>query len=161
MICPCGSGKEYADCCERYISGAAPAPTAEALMRSRYTAYAVHAIDYIVSTCVKKSEGDIDIKSTKAWSEKSKWLGLKIVAVEQGGADDTEGTVEFEANYEQNGLRDVYHEKAAFKKQDGVWLYDEGIIEAKTIVRGSPKVGRNEKCPCGSGKKYKYCCAPR
>jgi SEC-C motif-containing protein len=158
MNCPCGSGKQYAECCEPFITGAQSAPTAEALMRSRYTAYAVHAIDYIVNTCVKKGEPDIDVKQTKDWSEKSTWLGLKILSTDKGGLSDAEGTVEFEARYEQNGLRDTYHEKAAFKKQDGVWLYDEGTIDAKPIVRSSPKVGRNDPCPCGSGKKYKHCC---
>ncbi|MDR0289456.1 MAG: SEC-C domain-containing protein, partial [Treponema sp.] len=86
------------------------------------------------------------------------WLGLKIVSVEKGGAADTEGTVEFEANYEQHGLKDVHHEKAKFKKENGEWLYDEGSVVPRTIVRSGPKTGRNDPCPCGSGKKYKHCC---
>jgi SEC-C motif-containing protein len=158
MNCPCGSGKEYAQCCEPYILGGQNPPTAEALMRSRYSAYTAHAIDYIINTCLRKGEQDIDVKQTKSWSEKSTWLGLKIISIEKGGVDDTEGTVEFEARYEQNGLRDRHHEKAVFKKQDGKWFYDEGAIVPETIVRAAPKVGRNEPCPCGSGKKYKYCC---
>jgi SEC-C motif-containing protein len=127
-------------------------------MRSRYSAYAEHAIDYIVATCIRKeNKQDIDIPQTKAWSEHSRWLGLTILSVAKGGADDTEGTVEFEAGYEHEGLRDIHHEKAKFKKQNGKWLYDEGDIVPKTIVRSAPKVGRNAPCPCGSGKKYKYC----
>jgi SEC-C motif-containing protein len=66
--------------------------------------------------------------------------------------------VEFEASYERDGLRDIHHERAQFKKVDGQWLYDEGDIVPKTIVRATPKVGRNDPCPCGSGKKYKHCC---
>jgi SEC-C motif-containing protein len=127
-------------------------------MRSRYTAYAVHNVDYIVNTCIKKGEQDIDVKQTREWSEKSTWLGLKILAVDKGCPDDEEGTVEFEARYEQNGLRDTHHEKAFFKKIDGNWFYDQGDIVPVTIVRAQPKIGRNERCPCGSGKKYKYCC---
>jgi SEC-C motif-containing protein len=127
-------------------------------MRSRYTAYAVHSIDYIVNTCIRKGEQDIDIKQTKEWSEKSTWLGLKILSVEKGGIENDEGIVEFEAKYEQNGLQDTHHEKASFKRRDGEWFYDEGTIVPVTIVRAQPKVGRNEKCPCGSGKKYKHCC---
>jgi SEC-C motif-containing protein len=126
-------------------------------MRSRYSAYVKHAIDYILETCTKDSKNPIDIKQTKEWSEKSKWLGLKILSVEKGAASDTEGSVEFEAIYESNSLKDVHHEKAQFKKQDGKWLYDEGDIVPKTIVRSSPKIGRNDPCPCGSGKKYKFC----
>ncbi|GHV73214.1 UPF0225 protein [Spirochaetia bacterium] len=159
-LCPCGSGRPYAECCEPYITGAQKPPTAESLMRSRYTAYAEHAVDYIVETCVRDTDEkqNIDVKETRAWSEGSKWLGLKILSVTRGGPADTEGTVEFEASYERDGLRDIHHERAQFKKVDGQWLYDEGDIVPKTIVRATPKVGRNEPCPCGSGKKYKHCC---
>jgi SEC-C motif-containing protein len=156
--CPCGSGRSFAECCEPYITGKSKAPTAEALMRSRYSAYAEHAVDYILNTCVRGVKDDIDVKQTRAWSEKSRWLGLKIISAEKGGPGDTSGTVEFEAVYERDGLRDVHHERAGFKKQNGEWLYEEGDIVPRTIIRTSPKVGRNEPCPCGSGKKYKRCC---
>jgi SEC-C motif-containing protein len=160
--CPCGSGRAYDACCEPYITGKAKAPTAEALMRSRYSAYAEHAIDYIINTCVHKGKDDIDYKSTRDWSEQSTWLGLKIISVEKGGPADTEGTVEFEANYEQHGLKDVHHERAKFKRDGGgtggEWLYDEGHVVPRTIIRSTPKTGRNDPCPCGSGKKYKHCC---
>jgi SEC-C motif-containing protein len=155
--CPCGSGRSYAECCGPYIAGTARAPTAEALMRSRYTAYVEHAVDYIIGTCIRKDDADIDVKQTRDWSEKSRWLGLKIISSEKGGPADTEGTVEFEAAYERDGLKNLHHERARFKKQDGRWLYDEGDITPETVVRAGPKVGRNEPCPCGSGKKYKHC----
>jgi SEC-C motif-containing protein len=155
--CPCGSNRPYAECCEPYITGAALPPTAEALMRSRYSAYAEHAVDYIISTCLEEGREKIDRKQTRDWSERSTWLGLKIVSTEKGGPADTEGTVEFEASYEREGLRDVHHEEAKFKKKDGRWFYDDGHVAPRTIVRSTPKVGRNEPCPCGSGKKYKFC----
>lgn len=128
-------------------------------MRSRYSAYAEQAIDYIVETCTHDEKNKIDVKETKNWSEKSKWLGLKILSTEKGGINDDEGTVEFEAVYEMDRLRDNHHEVAKFKKLGGRWFYDEGVIVPKTIVRTGPKIGRNEPCPCGSGKKYKQCCA--
>jgi SEC-C motif-containing protein len=155
--CPCGSGRAYDECCGPYITGAAQPPSAEALMRSRYSAYVEHAVDYIIDTCIRKDKDEIDLKQTRDWSEKSRWLGLKIIAREKGGPEDTEGTVEFEAVYEREGLRDIHHERARFKKQEGRWLYDEGDITPETIVRAGPKVGRNDPCPCGSGKKYKHC----
>jgi SEC-C motif-containing protein len=127
-------------------------------MRSRYSAYAEHAVDYIIKTCIRDAKDDIDIKQTRDWSEKSRWLGLKIISTEKGGPGDTEGAVEFEAVYERDGLKDIHHEKARFKKQDGEWFYDKGDIVPRTVVRASPKIGRNEPCPCGSGKKYKHCC---
>ncbi|MDR1400678.1 MAG: YchJ family protein [Treponema sp.] len=155
--CPCGSGRSYAECCKPYITGARLPPTAEALMRSRYSAYAEHAIDYILESCTQDNKNQADPKETKEWSEKSTWLGLKILSVGKGTESDTEGSVEFKAIYERDGLKDVYHEKAQFKKQDGKWLYDVGDIVPETIVRSSPKIGRNDPCPCGSGKKYKHC----
>jgi SEC-C motif-containing protein len=151
--CPCGSGKIYNDCCGLYITGKINAPTPEALMRSRYTAYVVHAIDYIIETCL---EGDkISRDSVITWSEKSKWLGLKIISVIGG---DEAGTVIFEAIYEQKGIKYTHHEIASFIKRDNRWYYSDGKIEPQTVVRSGPKVGRNDLCFCGSGKKYKRCC---
>ena len=66
---------------------------------------------------------------------------------------------EFEAVYERDNLKDIHHEKARFIKKDGKWLYKDGDIVPKTIFRTGPKIGRNDPCPCGSGKKYKHCCA--
>ncbi|MCL2066309.1 MAG: YchJ family protein [Treponema sp.] len=157
--CPCGSELAYAKCCGQYIGGSAKAPTAEALMRSRYSAYAEHEIDYIINTCLRRGEEDIDRKSTQDWSEKSSWLGLTILSTEKGGFSDNEGTVEFKAEYEKDGLKEVHHETAMFVKENGQWYYDKGHLVPHTIVRTSPKVGRNESCPCGSGKKYKHCCS--
>ena len=156
--CPCGSGSNFSECCEPYITGQKSPPTAEALMRSRYSAYVVHAIDHIINTCLEEGKDHIDYKQTKEWSEKSKWLGLNIISTEKGGPTDTEGTVEFEASYERDGLKDLHHERANFKKVEGKWFYHEGSVTPKTVVRTGPKIGRNESCPCGSGKKYKQCC---
>jgi SEC-C motif-containing protein len=154
--CPCSSGLEYTKCCEPYITGAKTAPTAESLMRSRYTAYVVHAIEYIINTCL---EGDKIIReSVEAWSNNSEWLGLRIITIIGGGMDDNIGKVVFEAIYEQKGLRYVHHETASFIKKNSCWFYEDGEIEPQTVVRNGSKVGRNDPCVCGSGKKYKHCC---
>jgi len=154
--CPCGSGLAYSACCEPFITGKTNAPTPEALMRSRYTAYVIHAVDYIIDTCLDGRER-IDRKSVENWSNKSKWLGLKIISA-NGGAEGNTGTVIFEALYEQKGLTNTYHETAIFFKRDDRWFYQDGKIETRPIVRNGPKVGRNDPCVCGSGKKYKHCC---
>lgn len=157
--CPCGSGKPYADCCEPIIKGAAAAPTAEALMRSRYSAYVTHNIDYIASSCVRENDqAEIDMEETRRWSEESTWHGLKIIRTEKGGEADTKGVVEFTAEYTRGGLRDVHHETANFEKRNGAWVYTTGTLASTTVVRDGRKIGRNEPCPCGSGKKYKQCC---
>ena len=157
--CPCGSGLVYSDCCEPFIRGQKNAPTAETLMRSRYSAYVEHEIEYIINSCIQDENDKIDIDQTRSWSEGSKWLGLNILSTEKGGPTDTEGVVEFEASYEMDGLKEVHHERAKFKNQNGRWFYDEGNVTPKTVVRTGPKPGRNEPCACGSGKKYKHCCA--
>ncbi len=156
--CPCGSGRAYAACCGLYISGKAAAPTAEALMRSRYSAYAKREVPYLMRTCLSARDAAVDEDATRRWAESSEWLGLRIIRTEKGGIADQEGLVEFVASYAQGGLRDEHHETAIFKRENGEWKYDTGEVAAATIVRAAPKVGRNDPCPCGSGKKYKHCC---
>ena len=157
-LCPCGSGKKYDECCGAIISGAKKAETAEELMRSRYSAYVAHEIDYIVKTCTSDEQNAIDVEETRKWSEESEWQGLKIIRTEKGGSNDKEGVVEFSATYSRKGLRDVHLERAFFKKANGEWLYDRGELVPTTVVRQGAKIGRNDPCPCGSGKKYKHCC---
>ena len=158
-LCPCGSGKKYGECCEPIIKGKTLAPTAEALMRARYSAYVKQAIDFIIDTCEQSEEiAEIDRKATEDWSKTSTWHGLKILRTEKGTENDTEGLVEFEATYTRKQIRDVHHETGYFKKIDGKWLYTAGELKTTTVVREGKKVGRNDPCPCGSGKKYKQCC---
>lgn len=157
--CPCGSGKAYGECCEPIIKGTSLAPTAEALMRSRYSAYVKHEIDWIAKSCVRESdEAEIDMEETRKWSEESTWNGLKILRTEKGGENDKTGVVEFTADYTRKGIRDVHHETANFEKKKGEWIYTYGTLVTTTVHREGRKIGRNEPCPCGSGKKYKQCC---
>ena len=81
LLCPCGTGLNYDECCQPYIEGKKDAPTAEAVMRSRYSAYAKHECGYIVSSCSPNTKDDekIDEKETRKWEESSKWLGLTII----------------------------------------------------------------------------------
>ncbi|WP_029917513.1 YchJ family protein [Pelobacter seleniigenes] len=155
--CPCGSGQEFADCCEPIISGAKAAETAEQLMRARYTAHDQVAVDFLYSSIHPDHRQGFNHNGTRDWAEKSDWLGLEVVATEAGGADDEEGEVEFIARYRLNDSTRNYHERGHFKRQDGQWFFTDG-----ELVKGQPikvtKIGRNDPCPCGSGKKYKKCC---
>ncbi|MBN2656976.1 MAG: YchJ family protein [Spirochaetales bacterium] len=155
--CPCGSGKEYKQCCSLYIKGGAPAPTAEALMRARYTAYVEKEIDFIVETHDKETRDDISRESVEEWSKESKWYGLEIKETVKGGESDSTGTVEFIAEYKQNGTKYNHHERAEFVKKKGNWFFHDSKMVNEPIVNET-KVGRNDPCPCGSGKKYKKCC---
>ena len=81
------------------------------------------------------------------------------VLVDQGQPEDAEGFVEFKAYYTLGGEDVTHHEVASFRKEDGAWYFVEGEpVRQQPFVREEPKVGRNDPCPCGSGKKYKKCC---
>ncbi len=158
LQCPCGSGKNYAACCEPFIKGIKKAETAETLMRSRYSAYTKSEIGYIESTHDPETRASLDLEETRKWAADSRWQGLEIVSTEGGGPGDTEGKVEFKARYTLDGEEIVHHELSRFVKHDGTWYFNDGHTPSITFVRDSPKVGRNDPCPCGSGKKYKKCC---
>jgi SEC-C motif-containing protein len=157
--CYCGTGKEFSQCCEPYLKGDAKAPTAEALMRARYSAFATQNVEFVKKTVLPEKRGEFDDKSTHEWSEKSLWLGFEVKSVTGGTAQDTDGKVEFIATYKVNDAEQKHHELAEFVKKGGRWYFVDGtIITARPFVREEPKVGRNDPCPCGSGKKFKKCC---
>jgi SEC-C motif-containing protein len=155
--CPCQSGKPLDDCCGPIIAGA-PAPTAEALMRSRFTAYVQDNIDYIESTHDTEVEEEFNRSAAEATAREVEWVGLEIINTTGGGEGDETGTVEFAARFKQKGELNVHHEIGSFRRQDGRWVYVDGVMNPKGQPVTVNKVGRNEPCPCGSGKKYKKCC---
>lgn len=156
--CPCGSGLDAAQCCKPYISGEKPAPTAEALMRSRYSAYVFQEIDYLRDTLTKEAQEGHDDKSVREWSEQAEWLGLTIHDTWAGQEGDEAGIVEFSATYKMDGEEQTHRERSEFGFIDGRWYYVDGQMVSGPPIRKEKKVGRNEPCPCGSGKKYKKCC---
>ena len=158
-VCPCGSEKAYTACCQPLISGEQNAETAEALMRSRFSAHAMKAFDYIFDTTWPDNRQEEDREGTAAWSRKLDWQRLEVRNVEAGGVDDDKGMVEFVARYRKNAKAFEHHEIAEFVRQDGRWYFKDGHAPQQIqAVRQGPKVGRNDPCPCGSGKKYKKCC---
>jgi len=157
--CPCGSGLEYTACCEPYISGKMRAPGPEALMRSRYTAYTQQAMPYLADTLHPGQRNDYDEAGAAKWARESEWEALEIVSVSD--QTDTDGKVEFKVTYRRNGERLVHHELAEFRKSGDTWYFFDGkLVGPGQYTRELPKVGRNDPCPCGSGKKFKKCCGP-
>ncbi len=173
MNCPCGNAQPYEACCEPFINGAKYPDTAEQLMRSRYTAYVKGNLQYIHDTLAPESRHDFDMASTKKWAQQSQWLGLKIENA-KGGPNDKKGTVEFTATYKDKKETLEHHEVSQFRKdENGHWFFVGGDAhthkegeghhhhhhaKVETVVRHEPKIGRNDPCTCGSGKKYKKCC---
>ncbi|HBD95211.1 MAG: hypothetical protein A2355_07820 [Spirochaetes bacterium RIFOXYB1_FULL_32_8] len=132
--------------------------TALELLRSRYTAHVKCEIPYIISTVhPDKLEGHDEAVISK-WAAESQWDGLEIIKTEKGTASDTEGSVEFIAKYREKLKKHTHHEVAKFVKKDGKWFFYDSDLPFKQVVNETPKVGRNDICPCGSGKKYKKCC---
>ncbi len=158
--CACGSGREFSECCEPLLNGSEMAATAEALMRARYTAYVKGYIAFLGDSLHPAHRHDWDEAATRKWAETANWRGLNILATDAGGADDTLGIVEFTAEFDEDGIQKRHHEISRFRKENGRWYYvDGGPPKPQTVKREAAKVGRNEPCPCGSGKKYKKCCA--
>ncbi|WP_020013094.1 YchJ family protein [Promicromonospora sukumoe] len=124
--CPCLSGDTYGACCGRYHSGAATAPTAEALMRSRYSAFAVGDDAYLLATWAPQTRPD------SAGVGDEQWRRLDIHRTERGGPFDTSGVVEFTAfyRYPDTGVRGSLHETSRFVRTDGRWFYVDGDREA-------------------------------
>jgi SEC-C motif-containing protein len=157
MRCPCGKPAEFEDCCQPFIEGKVRPETAEELMRSRYSAYVVGAVDYILDTHDPRTR-DATRDDIEKWSKSSEWLGLTVVSTEGGGPDDADGIVEFKARFFDTQTR-THWERSSFRRHEGRWVYVNGTPpEPDKTPRSVEKVGRNEPCPCGSGKKYKKCC---
>ena len=159
MSCPCGSGLGLEACCGPIIDGSRAAPTAEALMRSRYTAYALKKTEYITATHDPETRDDVDEEGTRDWAARTTWQSLEILETKAGGPSDDEGEVEFVAHFaDEKGRSVAHHERSTFAKRDGRWYFVDGVTPKQAPARRTePKVGRNDACPCGSGKKYKKC----
>jgi SEC-C motif-containing protein len=113
--------------------------TPEDLMRSRYDAFVRMDGEYLAKTTTQ------DISSDMSAYSNIDWLKLDVI-------DAVDDEVEFKAYYRQNNKIYLLHERSKFVKKDGEWLYDKGELF-------NTKIERNEPCPCGSGRKYKKCCA--
>jgi len=122
--CPCGSEKDFSECCGKYLSGGAKAKTAEQLMRSRYSAYVKENESYLKNTWHPDTQPE-----TIEFEPDIKWTRLRIKNTEKGGADDEQGTVEFIATYKNNGRAFQLHEISRFVRSNGEWVYLDREIQ--------------------------------
>lgn len=119
--CFCGASISFENCCEPYIKGSKNAPTAETLMRSRYSAFATGAADYLVNTTHSSKRKLHNKSEILAWSQLNQWLRLEILAV-------TETTVTFNAYYLDENLKaQIHYEHSTFKLENGKWFYVDGV----------------------------------
>lgn len=153
-FCLCGNELNYQNCCLTYHSGEMKPTTAEALMRSRFTAYAMKKEAYLLATWDKaKCPDEIDFSK-----EQARWTKLEIIKLKKGGEKDKKGIVEFKAYYIQDEEEYVMNEISRFQKVAGQWLYLDGLVKSVGKVGQQTDQGKNAPCSCGSGKKFKRCC---
>jgi SEC-C motif domain protein len=135
--CPCGSGRRLAACGAPVLAGA-PAPSAEALMRSRYSAHVLGDADYLArSRCPQSQAAGGDAAADAALDASIRWLDLRILRTEGGGASDTEGVVEFIARYKQHGRAERLHEVSRFRRSGEGWCYLDGVPGGAEPDRGT------------------------
>lgn len=157
MTIPCDDPKALEAYCLPFIRGDKQPATAAELMASRYVAYTLAEVDYILDTHNPAAKDDTDRDATLKWATEASWQGLEIVSTEGGEPGDRDGTVEFIARYRMNDEEVAHHERAFFKRIDGRWYFIDAKQVLKPVRREGPKLGRNDPCHCGSGKKLKKC----
>ena len=159
MTCPCGSALAYEQCCHLMHCGKSSAPTAESLMRSRFSAFSTSDIAYLISTHANQTQDKDLVNGLKDTCESCEFTRLDILSVEDGSANERSGYVSFIAWYKEkkNDNSELLQiaEKSYFERSsiNHNWLYIDGV----TLTSSKPN--RNESCPCNSGNKFKRCCA--
>ena len=128
--CPCTSKKPYDRCCGPFHAGTAAPDTAEQLMRSRFSAYALGKVDYLISTRSEAKRAEENREELATYCKSVSCVGLKIVAKELGGKADDTGLVTFQASLQANGRRSLHIETSTFARENGRWVYVDGVVKA-------------------------------
>ena len=123
MNCHCGNNKTYQECCEVFHLNNGKTETAEQLMRSRYSAFALANGDYLMATHHKSTRPIKEKKAIVKWAKSVQWIRLEVLETLKGTEDDIKGIVTFNAYFFENGKVDIIHEKSAFLKEDNQWFY--------------------------------------
>lgn len=160
-LCPCGSDLAYDDCCGPYLDGTKHAQDVASLVRSRYTAFCQRKFDYLLESTHPDFREDLSIENIAKGTEGVTWLRLDLgessVSKKENGEEFEQ--ISFAAYYEQDNVARQLSETSFFKReQDRLYYVDSVARKPTSYTRPSPKCGRNDPCPCGSGKKYKKCC---
>ena len=161
-LCPCGSSKPYSNCCEPIHNDPTQAHTPEELMRSRYCAHEKKLVDFVVNTYHPSCHAE-EQRAEIAESIESNWCGLEVISSEDS-TNENEGFVTFKAYFELDGQQYSLEERSRFIKESDQWFYIDGTFpneeedERLSQPISNLKVGRNDPCICGSGKKFKKCC---
>jgi SEC-C motif domain protein len=120
-------------------------------MRSRYSAYALGQVDYLLATTLPAQQSGLDREAIRAWSLQSTWLGLEVEQSEVLGGKPEHAFVTFTARWHDDAGEHSHRERSAFVQHDGYWFFIDPTVGLSA--------GRNDPCPCGSEQKFKKCCA--
>lgn len=147
-LCPCQSQRTYADCCQPFHLQNQLPETAEQLMRSRYAAYVLQEIDYIIETTLPAQQSLLDKNAIAQWSRDTQWLGLTVHQhIER--IKPHHAQVAFSAHFAENGTKHEHRECSAFVKLAGQWYFIDPTV---------PLPSMKSPCLCGSARKFKACC---
>ena len=149
LACPCGQGN-YQHCCQPLHVGQANAESASQLMRSRYSAFALQQIDYIVQTTALGQQASLDVGAIADWSKSNQWLKLEVLNSNEK-LDKSHAQVEFKAHYHDAKQTQIHHEISHFVQHQARWYFLDPTTGQQPTMK--------QPCICGSGKKFKQCCA--
>ena len=150
--CFCGNTLAFEECCQPIIDGKLNAKDAEALMRSRFSAYFINDYQYILKTYTPANRSKLTIKELATSAQDTQWRYLQVLAHQ---TQKNTAKVEFKAFYKVGDSYFVMHELSGFVFEAGNWLYADGEMQKGS---GEYTPERNSQCLCGSNKKFKKCC---
>ena len=166
-ICP-ACAQPYQLCCGPLHHENAVPCSPEALMRSRYAAYVLGDYSYILATYATAPRQQLTVQALAESAADTRWLGLTVLAASpittapstpsQNNSQCLQGEVEFKVFYAENKRVYCLHERSVFIQESGYWRYLDGTMGD---ANGEVLLKRNDKCVCGSNKKYKQCCLPK
>lgn len=175
MPCYCGRPEHYQHCCAPFHQGLQQANTPEQLMRSRFSAYVLRLVPYIARTYHPSKQSDFATAEIRAFAEAATFLALQVIAT--AGAEGLQhlpsdcaavpdpaaadaaamatqlGYVHFHVRFLLGDKLHLLEEGSRFLQVQQIWSYLDGVLVPHAVV----KIGRNDSCPCGSGKKFKAC----
>ncbi len=158
--CYCGNHLPFESCCLPIHQDVKKAVKPEQLMRARFSAHKTNNVDFVVATYHPCCNAELE-RDSIADSINSNWTTLNVLGSENG-ANEHEGFVSFEAYLEENGFEYCLAERSRFLFDNGQWFYVDGELDdsipPRPLTVQAAKIGRNDPCLCGSGKKYKKCC---
>ncbi|WP_089139718.1 YchJ family metal-binding protein [Vibrio rumoiensis] len=161
MLCPCCSQQPYDQCCQPIHADTANAQLPVQLMRARYCAHVLNNVGFVINSYHSSCQAEQEAEAI-AESVASQWEQLEVI--DSPPPSNNEGFVEFKAYFKEDGKQYCLHERSRFIKENDQWRYIDGVMPEEIVdprlyqTIENTKIGRNDPCLCGSGKKFKKCC---